>query len=155
LAFNYLVVFTLSGFWHGADWAFVLWGFLHGVALVWENFWGRPETKRAGIFAQFRTFGLVTLAWILFRAGTFSAATSWFSRLTSHGNWTPSISVWQLLLPCGLAFVAWIESRRERDLGQRWNSLGIFGKASALGAFISIIFIFGRFDARNFIYFQF
>lgn len=42
---NIMIVFVLSGLWHGAAWTYVIWGFLHGLAVVWDNLgpklWGR------------------------------------------------------------------------------------------------------------------
>lgn len=32
-----MIVMLLSGLWHGAAWTFVLWGFLHGVGMIWDN----------------------------------------------------------------------------------------------------------------------
>lgn len=34
---NVMIVMLLSGLWHGAAWTFVLWGFLHGVGMIWDN----------------------------------------------------------------------------------------------------------------------
>lgn len=67
---NVMIVFLVSGFWHGANWTFILWGALHGVLKVIERFIGKwlekiPKVVRIGV-----TFALVTLAWSLFRAPT-------------------------------------------------------------------------------------
>ena len=84
--FNVMVVFAVSGLWHGAAWTFVLWGLLHGVYQAVEILW-RPVGKR--LHAALRlpercrwlqgvqivvTFLLVTWAWILFRADTLGDA---------------------------------------------------------------------------------
>lgn len=153
---NLLIVFAVSGFWHGADWAFVFWGFLHGAMLVFERRTGLNNDSRGSILRQLATFGIVTLAWIFFRAGTLTAAASWFGRLVqSSEGWLPELSLWQLLLPAGLAFVAWVESRRERDLFNRWFAVPTLGRFAVFALFTLLILTFGRFDARNFIYFQF
>jgi len=34
-----MIVFLLSGFWHGAGWTFIFWGFLHGLAIVIHRIW--------------------------------------------------------------------------------------------------------------------
>lgn len=153
---NLVIVFAVSGFWHGADWAFVLWGFLHGAMLVFEHRTGLSKVSRGAILRQLVTFSIVTLAWVFFRAGTLPSAAGWFERLTRPSEgWLPPISPWSLLLPCGLAFVAWIESRRDKDLFKRWFGMATSGRLAVLALFALVIFIFGRFDARNFIYFQF
>ena len=79
--FNLLVTFCVSGLWHGANWTFLLWGFLHGVYQVIENTlfrfkkWKDSTAKRLIMAATwpFRwivTIALVLLAWIPFRANS-------------------------------------------------------------------------------------
>ena len=74
---NLLLVMLLGGLWHGADWAFVLWGGIHGVFLVIEHAFtarwpGRLLSgklhKALSVFSVPGTFLLVTLAWVPFRA---------------------------------------------------------------------------------------
>ena len=78
---NVLIVFLVSGLWHGASWTFALWGALHGAFIVGERFIVKPlETageKFPRIVHGFRvlmTFHLVTFAWIFFRASSISDA---------------------------------------------------------------------------------
>ena len=72
---NLFITFFVSGLWHGASWLFVLWGVLHGLALivnrVWSNFLG---LKMHRIPARIITFLFVLLAWVLFRATDFGQA---------------------------------------------------------------------------------
>lgn len=65
---NVMVVFLISGLWHGASWTFVLWGFLHGVLMVFDRIFDKWETK---IFEPLRwmiTFLGVSILWLLFRS---------------------------------------------------------------------------------------
>lgn len=153
---NLFLVFALSGFWHGADWAFVIWGALHGVLLVLEKRLGlstgtsHPWIRRSCVFL------VVTFAWVFFRAGTMPAAIDWFSRLAEPADWSAlPLSWWHVLLPAGLVFSSWVESRRTHDLAPAWSSLAPARRWAILVAFATLILVFGRFDARNFIYFQF
>ena len=73
--FNLIIVFTVSGIWHGANWTFVIWGFLHGIYLISENelFTKFPAIKNAtsniAMFTKrFVVFALACLAWVFFRA---------------------------------------------------------------------------------------
>ena len=77
-AFNIMVVFLLSGIWHGAAWTFLLWGFAHGllhiVEKVLSRVLGRVNGARTlvGKALQIaKTFVLVTLLWVVFRATDF------------------------------------------------------------------------------------
>ena len=80
--YNLYITFVISGFWHGANWTFIVWGALHGTYLVvglmlseWfkrkfnmiESGWMRP-------LKVFFTFILVCFAWIFFRADSMQSA---------------------------------------------------------------------------------
>jgi D-alanyl-lipoteichoic acid acyltransferase DltB (MBOAT superfamily) len=70
----FVVTFALGGFWHGAAWTYVIWGTLHGVALVVLHFWrkrGRPLPRPAAIAL---TFLFVSAALVVFRAPTLADA---------------------------------------------------------------------------------
>ena len=79
--FNILVVFVLSGIWHGAAWTFLLWGFAHGLLHVVEkalrNRFPEKESRSKWLkisidaLCVVKTFVLVTLFWVMFRATDF------------------------------------------------------------------------------------
>lgn len=81
---NIMIVFLLSGIWHGAAWTYVLWGVVHGVYQIVGNLTAKPRSKlnaKIGIKENGRihtwsrrviTFILVCLAWMIFRANSFS-----------------------------------------------------------------------------------
>ncbi|WP_019240677.1 MULTISPECIES: MBOAT family O-acyltransferase [Bacillus] len=71
---NILIIFFVSGFWHGAGWTFVLWGIAHGVASVINRFWSRAGFKLPKWLAWFITFQFVNAAWVLFRAPSLDVA---------------------------------------------------------------------------------
>ncbi len=79
---NILIVFLISGLWHGADWTFILWGFFHGLFQVMERFipflnkkYDQGAEIRSKLFTGIKiivTFGIVNYLWILFRANSMS-----------------------------------------------------------------------------------
>jgi alginate O-acetyltransferase complex protein AlgI len=69
-----LFTFFLVGLWHGAGWTFVTWGILHGVAWVGFHFWQKTSWRLPKFIAWIITFNFVNIAWIFFRAQTFSDA---------------------------------------------------------------------------------
>ncbi len=87
-ALNRLITMTLGGLWHGSSWNFLLWGFLHGVAMRAEKpIAGWPRWLRMLI-----TFHVVTLLWVFFRAPDLSAAMAFFSRLVAPPfNWQSAV----------------------------------------------------------------
>lgn len=68
---NLLIVFTLTGLWHGANWTFLVWGLFHGALLIVERGFGletAPTTTRARLARRTLTLLLVTIGWVFFRA---------------------------------------------------------------------------------------
>ena len=58
----------ISGLWHGAEWTFVLWGAIHGCALVINHYWRRAKIKLNKFIAWFITFNFINFTLIIFRA---------------------------------------------------------------------------------------
>ena len=68
---NIMIVFLISGFWHGANWTFVVWGLLHGAAQCFERIFKKPLSYVPKIIRWFFTFFFVNVAWLLFGASSF------------------------------------------------------------------------------------
>ncbi len=100
---NLMITMLLGGLWHGAQWTFVAWGAFHGVLLCIERVVGighERDTPR-GVVALVRivmTFALVTLAWVLFRAQTFTLAMAVYRALLAGGPGPMLLSGWQAVL---------------------------------------------------------
>jgi len=78
---NIMIVFLASGLWHGANWTFVIWGALHGSAMVADRLWGKRMANIHPVLSWGLTFGFVNLCWVFFRAESISAAASMFSSI--------------------------------------------------------------------------
>lgn len=65
---NILIVFLLSGLWHGADVTFILWGALHGAYLVIELVLEKPLARLPKLLRRTLTLAAVGFAWVFFRA---------------------------------------------------------------------------------------
>ncbi|PCJ25692.1 MAG: membrane-bound O-acyltransferase family protein [Flavobacteriales bacterium] len=72
--FNIFVTFLVSGFWHGANWTFIVWGALHGFVLVVETFLSKIQKNIPSVFNIIITFSLVCFAWVFFRANSIQDA---------------------------------------------------------------------------------
>jgi alginate O-acetyltransferase complex protein AlgI len=106
---NTFITMLLCGLWHGAGVTFVLWGAVHGVALMVHRLWtsfsaGRTATWRPGAkkvfrpLAAFLTFNFVTASWVLFRADNLAAAQLMGQKVI---EWivAPSLPVGDMFLP--------------------------------------------------------
>lgn len=71
---NLLIVFLVSGLWHGAGWMFIIWGLLHGISILIHRIWKNTNIKIPSLVSWFITFNLVNIFWIFFRAKNIESA---------------------------------------------------------------------------------
>ena len=71
---NILIVFLVSGLWHGAGWTFLIWGGLHGLGQIVERAWGKGREKLPKLLRWAASFAFVNAAWVFFRAPGVSQA---------------------------------------------------------------------------------
>ncbi|WP_324751887.1 MBOAT family protein [Roseovarius sp. Pro17] len=74
VAANLMTTFLLGGLWHGAGWTFILWGGIHGLALVIGRAFSMTGLRLPVILKWALTFGVVHLAWVFFRAESMAQA---------------------------------------------------------------------------------
>ncbi len=79
---NLLIVFFLTGFWHGSSWSFVVWGLFHGFFMVIERLgFGKILDKTWKPLANLYTLLVVMFAWVLFRADSLGYALDYWKAL--------------------------------------------------------------------------
>lgn len=83
---NIMIVFLLSGLWHGANWTFILWGALNGIVMVLERILNVKEWRFLPGIRRVLTFVVSTFAWSIFRADSLSQAASLWRRILSDGH---------------------------------------------------------------------
>lgn len=71
---NLLIVFLVSGIWHGAGWNFIIWGMLHGICILIHRVWKNSKRKMNKFVGWFITMNLVNIFWVFFRAKDLSSA---------------------------------------------------------------------------------
>ena len=86
--FNIIITFLVSGIWHGANWTFIIWGLIHGVAQViekamgWQKVVGKSALYKA--WRIFVTFVIITFAWIFFRMPTLEDGIGMITRIFTN-----------------------------------------------------------------------
>ena len=180
---NLLIVFMVSGLWHGANWTFVVWGALHGFFLVFAIWTGGAREKVAAAIGLNRvpalkhglavagTFLLVSFAWIFFRAQ--SLADAWYivthlhvglgEQLSSVGRLAETLLAAQMtpstlaLALAGVAVMEAIHLFQARGVGVREALLRrpLWLRWAAYQAAILVVILFGVYENQAFIYFQF
>ena len=84
---NCLVVFFISGLWHGTGWQFLVWGMMHGVLNVFTRMWKRYKERKGFVeimprfISVFLTFLYVNAAWVFFRAPSVTDAIAVFKNI--------------------------------------------------------------------------
>lgn len=71
---NVFIVFLVSGIWHGANFTFILWGILHGLASILNRIFKNTIEKTNAVFNWITTFLFINFTWIFFRANTITDA---------------------------------------------------------------------------------
>ena len=81
---NYLVVFALTGIWHGASWNFLMWGLYFAAFLILEKLWLRAVLERLpALLRHVYVLLVVGIGWVLFRADTMAAAAGFLGDMFS------------------------------------------------------------------------
>jgi len=107
---NLMIVMLVGGLWHGAGWAFLLWGFLHGAYLILEQ-WSAPILDRVKPL-KFILFQLLfMLAWIPFRENNIHTVFNLFARPAAWFGWEAVLAGMWLLAIIGFS---WVEDFIER-----------------------------------------
>ena len=78
---NLFTIFLISGIWHGAGWTFVIWGILHGLAIVLHRLFKNLGGKMPKLFAWVLTMGFVHVTWVFFRATSVEDALTMLNRM--------------------------------------------------------------------------
>jgi D-alanyl-lipoteichoic acid acyltransferase DltB (MBOAT superfamily) len=171
---NILVVFLVSGLWHGAAWTFVAWGALHGTYLLFGMWTKGVRTRAAALLRldrcpkihaslqRFVVFQLVAFAWLFFRADGFGDAWLLLQRATDvDWSWSAlqvrSVSTYELGV--GIGAIALMTGLH---LWQHGANTADFVRSRPRPiawtlhyAMIAAILLFGEFNLTEFIYFRF
>ena len=171
LVFNLFVVWLATGIWHGANWTFILWGVLYGVAVTVEKLTDLPGwAARHKVFAAFYrifTLLLVVLCWMLFRSDSIAAAGRYLMDLFCLGEgaclWSAEAGLYLrenlvilcfALLACAPTATALREklARRSAALAALWDALAA---AATVALFLVSVSFLVKGTYNPFIYFNF
>lgn len=164
---NTFVIFLVSGFWHGANWTFIVWGFLNALYFlplmltnknrnhidIVSNQSHIPKLKE--FMKIFLTFFLTIIAWIFFRANSVSHALDYIIKMFTLNFSIDKLEIerfsFEILPLIGiLVLIEWFSRFKEHPLK---DTSYVYVKATIL---IFMIIVFGSFsDMQEFIYFQF
>lgn len=147
-----MLTMTLCGLWHGASWSFVVWGKLHGIALVVCSLWRRYGPKLPALVGWALTVAFVLATGVVFRAETLDAALNIFRGLTTPLQFNPGRHLMPLVIVPLIAFLA----PASQDIVARMTARPRIVLAGLIGVCILALLIeIGDKDVNEFVYFQF
>ena len=165
---NIFIIFVVSGFWHGAAWTFIVWGFLHALyflpLLLFNTNRDNLGTVAEGkVFPSIKelynmsiTFILVALALVVFRADNIGHAYAYLSKVFSLSviNYPELLPIKTILFLIGFIIIEWFGRKEEYGIEKVFNA---WSKPLRWGIYYVFIFIILYFYGKNqdFIYFQF
>ena len=170
---NTFVIFLVSGFWHGANWTFIVWGALHALFFLPLLLAGKnrvnlhivaderrlPSAREA--WQMLLTFTLVMLAWVFFRSPSIGFAVDYLAGICSADLWSvPDFpgalwAVTTLGLTGLLVLVEWIGRRGAYGIQFAAVLPHRFQRWSLYAALVFLTALFMRTEETPFIYFQF
>ncbi|GHV57880.1 O-acyltransferase [Bacteroidia bacterium] len=166
---NTFIIFLVSGFWHGANWTFIVWGLMHALfflplLLLNTNRKNVNQVAENKIFPSLKellqmvsTFILTTFAWIVFRSESISQAFSYIANLFSCSLFSHtrgismdiSLGILLLLFICA----EWVQRKKPHAL-QLSNRIPAFFRWCIYYGIVFFILLYGK-SQQSFIYFQF
>jgi len=165
---NTFIIFLVSGFWHGANWTFIVWGFLNALFIMPSIVFNTnrnnleivaqnsklPNLKE--LFSIITTFSLTTFAWIFFRSLNLTQALNYIYGIFSFQIGKTELKLRSDLIICIIVFfvIEWIGRREQFALakfGLKWNS---YIRLTFYFILIIALFWFGG-KEQQFIYFDF
>lgn len=158
---NILIVFILSGLWHGAAWTYVIWGLLHGIYLAIESYWKKP-------FNLVTTYVLVLLTWVFFRAPDLHIALIYIKRIFTGWNENiffqinnllsmsllPKLELMIIFISIAIVYILNLKGKNLYDFIETKHS---YVRWSFYIILVVVMLIFGKLinEQGQFIYFQF
>ena len=176
---NQMITFTVSGLWHGASFTFVIWGFLHGLILIVEKLTENIRKKISGFLKFGRlnfiktflcvcyTFCVTCITWVLFRSDTLDDALYILKRVFSGlSEFMPVnkiaemfagiprqklyVSIFGIILLLAADFLC-----KKSDFRTAAGKIPVYARIPMYAFLICLILIFGAYETKSFIYFQF
>jgi Predicted membrane protein involved in D-alanine export len=168
--FNQMVTFTVSGIWHGANFTFAVWGILNGLYIVISRFL-QPIKKKLGSILHTEkipriskgisiivTFSLISFTWIFFRANNFSDAfyviSNMFKSTSFDFSLIPEFRAW-IAVFASILLLSIEGILKSKKVTSWYIKAPTLIRLSSYAILLAIIVIFGAYDNKSFIYFQF
>ncbi len=157
---NLIITMFFGGIWHGANFTYIIWGLLHGIALVIHKFWTEKskyvlfnfrQTKLYNAISIFITFQFVCITWIFFRTKNLSDSKAMFVQIKKQFGWDKFGEIWTnyntviLMIVFGL-LIQYIPKTFKTKIQNQLSKEGVLGY---LFIFLIFILIYGFFKTAE------
>jgi alginate O-acetyltransferase complex protein AlgI len=168
---NVVIVFLISGFWHGANWTFLIWGALHTAYIITYMLYDRfsplklPDNAVVNFLSMTFTFVCVSLAWVFFRAENATEGWMIVKNILSYdqsakfhvwvgGYGKPVFGSMSALLAMAATIVLLITEAKTPPLLPDFNKRP-YADIAFCSFLLAMVIVLGTFQKTSFIYFQF
>jgi alginate O-acetyltransferase complex protein AlgI len=162
---NMVLTMLLCGLWHGASWNFVIWGGIHGAALSVHRIWsvsslsafigkGRISQNIWTLVSRALTLGVLLLAWVFFRAESFTGALNYLKGMLFWNGGVRLVSP-QILAAVLAVLVAHLLPPKEGNFALELPQKSLITRVSAYSCLLGLLVFLAATDSAPFIYFQF
>jgi len=169
---NILVIFIISGIWHGANFTFIFWGILNFLLLVPLVLTGKNRKHNEIVASQkvlpnFReilnvgsTFLVIMMTWIFFRSASTKNAFEYFGIMFSKSIFSSlNIPIEKVVLNTFFIFILllieWTTRKFDHPLDKNINHISVPARWGMYILLVMVIILYGNFNEQEFIYFQF
>ncbi|AEP09633.1 MBOAT family O-acyltransferase [Micavibrio aeruginosavorus] len=165
---NLFATFILGGLWHGASWMFIIWGALHGMALIVHRLWQVTKLRIPTFIAWFLTFNFINVTWVFFRATNMESAQKVLSAMLDIKTISISENMFaaingkmdEILIATVLAFAITLFAKNNAQIESflRHNAATLKARCCyvAAGLMLAIsLFMIGQIGKSEFLYFNF
>jgi D-alanyl-lipoteichoic acid acyltransferase DltB (MBOAT superfamily) len=160
---NVMITMLLGGLWHGASWNFVIWGGLHGLALVIQRMLPVARSRAAtgigagigGVLGWFVTLQFVSLTWVFFRSPSIEASFVYFKTLFGATDWSTTVTPFVAVVFAAGVLTHFIPPRWYEALEWGYDRSPLVMKVLAPFVVIFLISAAAPAGIAPFIYFQF
>jgi D-alanyl-lipoteichoic acid acyltransferase DltB (MBOAT superfamily) len=163
---NLFLTMLIGGFWHGADWTFVIWGAIHGTALVVERYRTErradagleppPLTPARAVGQWLVTFNVVCLAWVFFRSSSLEVALQMLRQLVvAWGQASPLVTPLVLVTIVAMLASQFVPERYPERVQLAFSRAAPAVQGLVLAGCFFLIDALGPTGVAPFIYFQF
>ena len=166
VSINIMLMMLLVGLWHGPSWNYVIFGGIHGAALVIHKLWTVWDPLKAvkknqvvriasTVAAHLLTIGIVLFAFAFFRTATVGDALSYLKHLFVGNPGGTKLDSPYIFMAVGSVFLVHLLVRKDRNLALELPQMSLPKRIVGYSVLVLLLVLLGATDASPFIYFQF